>query len=383
MKVLLINRFWADTHIPTGRMLFDVAKALSDAGHSIVVLTSVDTYVNVPGEKKDFHSNQVVRIKTFGPRFLRWILFWAITMVAPLLMRWDTCVVLTDPPFMNFFAIWDRWFRGGKRRRFWWVMDLFPEFIIASNVARKGGIVDSVARFFTNLSLKSLNGVIVLDEVQKKRLSAYPYWKENTEFSLLVPPWDFRELNRPLDGRNRFLDMTDFGDKKVILYAGNLGRAHVFEPLVEAANELCARGQKDWIFVFACRGYKRKALEKAALAIPNVRVMDYVPPEITSDMLFAASAHVITMGKDWEGIVVPSKLYGLIPTRKPVLFIGPLDSGTALEILRHRLGTVLPLDAGPIKIIETLEALMASPLEGRYKEDRTGPMKIMDFITRG
>ena len=43
------------------------------------------------------------------------------------------------------------------------------------------------------------------------------------------------------------------------------------------------------------------------------------PEELAGDMLWAAHIHVITMSEGWQGIVVPSKLYGILQTGAPDL----------------------------------------------------------------
>jgi hypothetical protein len=73
-----------------------------------------------------------------------------------------------------------------------------------------------------------------------------------------------------------------------------------------------------------------------------VHVSGYASEEETPKLLASARVHLITMSPGWEGIVVPSKLYGCIRTGRPVLFIGPEDADTAREIRTNDWGAVLP-----------------------------------------
>jgi len=73
-----------------------------------------------------------------------------------------------------------------------------------------------------------------------------------------------------------------------------------------------------------------------------VEVTGYASEEETPRLLASARVHLITMSPGWEGIVVPSKLYGCIRTGRPVLFIGPENADTAREIRRNDWGAVLP-----------------------------------------
>lgn len=379
MRVLLINRFWGDERVPSGRMLMDVAGRLKDGGHEVVVLTSADSYVET-GTRAADRGFEVVRVRGFGPRLARWALFWTAACAAAPFLRWDRCLVLTDPPLMNWLAILDRLLRGGRRERFWWVLDLYPDAASACGLIGAGGVVERALRRVNDWSLRSLSGVIVLDEAQRARLQSYGNWRPDPDFSLVVPPWDHRPLTPPAR-RNRFVAGCGLEDRKIILYAGNLGRAHVFSPLLDAARAAAAR-EPDWTFVFVCRGHKRPELERAAAGAPNVRVLDYVPAEAAADMLFAAHVHAITLAESWTGVSVPSKLYGALQTGRPVLFLGSPLCGTAQEIVARDAGRVLPTTAAPDEVVAALRDLVARRTAGGAPSTGDGPSRIARFITR-
>ncbi|MFM8656519.1 MAG: hypothetical protein ACKOD5_05230 [Chthoniobacterales bacterium] len=185
----------------------------------------------------------------------------------------------------------------------------------------------------------------------------------------VVPPWD---------ARGNIALATEGSLKNLALYAGNLGEAHCFEEILAAAPHLPG----DWTIRFAARGAKLAALKAAASGIRHtaesirseaegtrdesgsgfgansgslkltdlklktagavVHVSGYASEEETPRLLASARVHLITMSPGWEGIVVPSKLYGCIRTGRPVLFIGPENADTAREIRANDWGKVLP-----------------------------------------
>jgi hypothetical protein len=67
------------------------------------------------------------------------------------------------------------------------------------------------------------------------------------------------------------------------------------------------------------------------------------------------------MSPGWEGIVVPSKLYGCIRTGRPVLFIGPENADTAREIRANDWGGVLPPGASGELVAAAILELAARP----------------------
>jgi hypothetical protein len=184
----------------------------------------------------------------------------------------------------------------------------------------------------------------------------------------VVPPWDDRE---------DIVQAEDRQLRNLALYAGNLGEAHCFEEILAATPYL----PEDWTIRFAIRGAKVEALlsklrgdewrgtgvEMGSIyaftaandcrvtngslkpvdsrrhpAGGTIHVSGYASEEETPELLASARVHLITMSPGWEGIVVPSKLYGCIRTGRPVLFVGPLSSDTASEIRKHDWGECLP-----------------------------------------
>ena len=209
----------------------------------------------------------------------------------------------------------------------------------------------------------------------------------------VVPPWD---------DRGNIAPATDESLQNLALYAGNLGEAHCFEEILAAAPYLPA----DWTIRFAARGAKLAALkEKAgqsghgltrmkgrisppgsadrtvenahaggppALAVSppseeakspgaKTEITGYASEEETPGLLASARVHLITMSPGWEGIVVPSKLYGCIRTGRPVLFIGPENADTAREIRANDWGMVLPPGASGEEVAAAMLDLAKKP----------------------
>jgi glycosyltransferase involved in cell wall biosynthesis len=100
-----------------------------------------------------------------------------------------------------------------------------------------------------------------------------------------------------------------------------------------------------------------------------VEVTGYASEEETPRLLASARVHLITMSPGWEGVVVPSKLYGCIRTGRPVLFIGPDNADTAREILANEWGAVLPPSTDGREVAAAILELAARPMrEVRLKQ---------------
>jgi glycosyltransferase involved in cell wall biosynthesis len=117
----------------------------------------------------------------------------------------------------------------------------------------------------------------------------------------------------------------DLLDHFVVCYSGNLGRAHEFDTLLGAAEAL--RDESAFVFLIIGGGAKMEALKQgvAARALGNFRFLPYQPRETLEDSLAAADVHVVSLLPELEGLIVPSKLYGILAAGRPVIFIGASD----------------------------------------------------------
>src|SRR5712692_6716167 len=56
-----------------------------------------------------------------------------------------------------------------------------------------------------------------------------------------------------------------------------------------------------------------------------------------SSVLAAADAHVITVKRGLEGVVVPSKMYGILAARKPIVAVAPRETDAVSLGIQRRL----------------------------------------------
>jgi hypothetical protein len=169
-------------------------------------------------------------------------------------------------------------------------------------------------------------------------------------------------------------------DLNIALYAGNLGEGHTFREFVEGARWFHLRKRRDWLFVFAVRGSGVASLRAEMGDQPNVRVMDYLPEVETAPLLWSATVHLISMKPGWEGVIVPSKLYGVIKTEAPVLFIGPGDADIAEEVRRLRRGKVLPSGSDGTAVASALEELGQPRWRASPVTDVAGVERVADYV---
>jgi glycosyltransferase involved in cell wall biosynthesis len=75
--------------------------------------------------------------------------------------------------------------------------------------------------------------------------------------------------------------------------------------------------------------------------LSRCRVRDYVPQAQLNHSLNQADVCLVTLRQGYEGLIVPSKIYGIMAVGKPALYVGP-SSGEIPELIRqHSIGWVV------------------------------------------
>jgi len=144
----------------------------------------------------------------------------------------------------------------------------------------------------------------------------------------------------------------------VVLYSGNMGRAHDLQTVLQVARSM--REAPEVVFVFIGDGHLRGEVEAAARELPNVRLLPYQPRERLTESLSAGDVHVVTQRDEVLGLVEPSKLYGALAVGRPVLYVGPAGSEAARTIQVEGLGEVVAV-GDAVGARAALERLLARP----------------------
>ena len=106
------------------------------------------------------------------------------------------------------------------------------------------------------------------------------------------------------------------------MYSGNMGYSHEFDTILDGAHRL--REHQDILFLFIGGGVQRGYIEQQVRSrgLTNVQFKPYQPRETLGQSLTAASAHLVSLLPQLEGLMVPSKFYAVAAAGRPIVFIG-------------------------------------------------------------
>ena len=179
-------------------------------------------------------------------------------------------------------------------------------------------------------SLRAAARNVVLSDAMRSRLVARNVAAESI---VVIPNWADGSALRPIPHTaNPLRAAWGLADKFIVGYSGNMGRAHEFQTIIDAAVAL--REERDIVFLFIGGGAQQGWLaQEAARLQVNALFKPYQPREALAQSLGVADAHFVSLRPELEGLVVPSKFYGILAVGRPVIFIGDESGELGREVV--------------------------------------------------
>lgn len=343
-RVVLVNRYFAPDHSATSQMLSDLAFHLADSGWDVCVVACNESY----GGGKALPADETIagvrvrRVRSggFGRANLLaraadyLILYFALARAAMRLLRpEDRLVVMTDPPLLSIpLGFVARWRKANLVN---WLQDLYPEVAIALGVPLVRGPFGRALGFLRDRSLRAARVNVAIGELMRARLPAHN--------SICIPNWSDDEAIQPNSSRqNPLREEWGLGRRFVVGYSGNLGRAHECETVLQAAALL--RGRADIAFLFVGGGHHVEALRRRALEMglgERFVFQPYQRRERLGVSLNAPDVHWLSLRPELEGLIVPSKFYGIAAAGRPVIAIGAREGEIAQLVEGDECGAAL------------------------------------------
>jgi lipopolysaccharide/colanic/teichoic acid biosynthesis glycosyltransferase len=253
------------------------------------------------------------------------------------------------PPFMLFFAVVAKWVRGA--RLIYRITDFYPEVIVAQ--LGKRPLVLALLERVTWHIRKRVDAFEVLGEDQRQLLLNGGIPPDRIRLKRDVSPVSNSGNERPA------APPAALSSHRVLLYSGNYGVAHEVGTVVDGLIRHHREGSGRFGLWLNGSGSRlsevAQSLQRAgvpvALTVP-------VPIEQLPALLTAANVHLITLRPAFSGIVLPSKIYGCIASRRPILFVGPRSSDVHLLCKDMEPGTYEQVDPGDVNgVCAALERL--------------------------
>jgi colanic acid biosynthesis glycosyl transferase WcaI len=345
-RVIFVNRFYAPDESATSQMLTDLAEALVRSGVEVEVFCSRQLYCDSGATLPSTEVLRGVRVRRlattrFGReslvgRAIDYATFYLCAAASLLarVRRGDVLVVKTDPPLLSLVGWVAARCKGASLVN--WLQDLYPEVASRLALSPVPRPLEALIRAARDRSLATARANVVLGTrmrdyliergIAAARISVSENWA------------DERRLHPLAASRSTLRQKLGLGNHFVAAYSGNLGRAHDATTILEAACLLASEPSMVFLMVGGGAGMRSLEMQVRARGLTNFRFAAYQPREALSDSLAAGDVHLMSLRPELEGLIVPSKLYGILAAGRPVVFVGDPEGELARLIATTDIG---------------------------------------------
>jgi colanic acid biosynthesis glycosyl transferase WcaI len=368
MKILFMAQCYAPEDVSGAVMVTDLATDLAKRGHRVTVVTGAPSYPL--GRVFKGYRNRLYNVETLDgvrvirtwsyispskknwSRLLHYGTYSATALYGGLFASRPDVIVSYSPPLplgLSAFLL-SRIFHAP------WLLqleDLYPDAAIAAGVMTNKKVINfflGLEKFFyrnaqrISVISKNFQQALVVKGIPDSKIEIIPVWADPDEV-------------RPMQKQNAFRREHGLDDKFVVMYAGNIGLTSCLEDVVHAAEIL--QGQINIQFVIVGEGVKKKLLEAEVQAkqLKNILFLPFQPREFFPEMLAAADLGLVTLNAGAVQSSMPSKIFNVMASARPILAITPPGSEIMQIIEEAGCGWNVP-PASPEKLAEAIVQLI-------------------------
>jgi colanic acid biosynthesis glycosyl transferase WcaI len=342
--VLILNQYAPPDPASTGKLAFEVARALAAQGTRVTFLAGQPSYVS--GQRRAAPRElvagvEVVRLRIAGRggrttrlrRFSGYISYLLAVALASVRLagrdRIDTVVAFHNPPLLPALAAA---LLGRRRRLVCVVMDIHPDVLLATGWISLPTAVVGLWNRVNRWTFRRADTIVVISEgmkavmrekgVPEHRIVVIPLWAE--------PELSPEERNRR--GRQRHGIEPE---ELLLLFTGNMGVTQQLEP-VRAAAELLARAPVRFCFVGG--GVQASSWQAQLAALPNTMMLPFQNEPDYRELVLACDVGVVTLAPGLEQLVVPSRAFPFLSAGIPLLAVMSPASEVGELIRGYRCG---------------------------------------------
>lgn len=331
-RVLIHSLIFSPDGVSTAYLYNDIALRLQERGYEVVVLSTTPHFNIVPEqvEKQPMHwkvwgfckvskyNGMTVlhvpqkKFKSTALRLLGFVYWHIVSFFIGLAIRHVDLILSPSPPLtLGFLNLGLAKLKGCKV--VYNVQEIYPDIL-----KLKGGIV---LKFLSWMEKKVYNGsdaVTTIDKVFHDTI--VPRFEDKSKLHI-IPNFVDTDLYHEVRWEEK-LDEKLFpkNDSIKLLYAGNIGHAQSWEPLIALADK--TRDLNVEYFVIgegAKRAYVEEEIKKRGL--DKLHLLPYQPRELMPAILSYSDASFIFMAPEMDGDGFPSKVYTIMACERPMLII--------------------------------------------------------------
>lgn len=340
-KILIHSLIFSPDGVSTAYLYNDIALRFRDSGYEVVVLTTTPHYNVVEEQLKEqpmhrrmgglfkestFYGIRVIHIpqKKFKNTLLRLLgfVYWHIVSFFLGLVQKNVDVILSPSPPLTIGVINIIFAKIKGCKVIYNVQEIYPDIL-----KKKEGLVVSLLRGMEKYVYNNSSAVTTIDQVFYDTIVDRFLDKSKLH---IIPNFVDTELYNPYLGDVNVLDSDLFPSTKSLklLYAGNVGFAQDWKPLISLAQK--TKNEAIEYFIIG-EGVMKSYIEekKKEFGLSQIHLLPYQPRTLMPSILAYSDIQFIFMDPEMDMQGFPSKVYTIMACAKPLL----VCSGTGTPIV--------------------------------------------------
>lgn len=207
------------------------------------------------------------------------------------------------------------------------LQDIFPDSLVGTGLAKKGGIFWKIGRVIENFTYRNADKIIVISEDFKKNILMKGVPESKIE---VIYNWVDEKAIVPIKKEeNPLYEEFDLDRNSFyVVYAGNLGSAQNIEIILQAAKKVENTDIKFLIF-----GHEKQAIRYKDMAtemkLSNLQFIPIQPYERVSYVYSLGNVAIVPCKEGFGSIGMPSKTWSIMSSGTAVL--ASFDEGTDMQ----------------------------------------------------
>lgn len=369
-RVLIHTLIFSPDGVSTAYLYNDIALRLQERGYEVVVLTTTPHFNIVPEqvEKQPMHwkvwgfcivskfnGMTVLHVpqKKFKSTILRLIgfVYWHIvSFFIGLTIKHIDLILSPSPPLtIGWLNLGLAKLKGCKV--VYNVQEIYPDIL-----KLKGGITLKFLRWMEHKVYNGSDAVTTIDKVFYDTI--VPRFKDQSKLHI-IPNFVDTDLYHQVEWKGK-LDESLFpnSDSIKFLYAGNIGHAQSWEPLIALA-EKTRDLNVEYVVIGegAKRGYVEEEIQKSNL--DKLHLLSYQPRELMPAILSYSDASFIFMAPEMDGDGFPSKVYTIMACERPLLVLSG-ENTPIINFLKDKSCAKLVTEKDFVKKVDEMDKWLRS-----------------------
>lgn len=336
-KILIHSIVFSPDGVSTAYLYNDIALKFKDSGYEVAVLTTTPHYNVVDSELKkqplkkrawglyyesNFNGIKVKHVyqkkyKSTILRLLGFVHWHIVSFVLALCEKRVDLILSPSPPLtIGLLNVIIAKLKGAKV--IYNVQEIYPDLLIDEGGLKSGPAI-SFLKWMERFVYNKSDAVTTIDKIFYDTI--VPRFKDKSKLHI-IPNFVDTDIYKPIEKSTLELNKELFPDTESIkvMYAGNIGIAQDWDPLVALADEL--RNEAIEFFVIGEGAEKERLLkEKDNRKLDKLHIIPYQSRELMPALLAYSDVQFIFMAPSTEGHGFPSKVYTIMACAKPLIVI--------------------------------------------------------------